>query len=375
MRALAQSNLVPSAKLEQHLQHCLVCRACEKACPSYVPYGQLIDAARALTATRRSAAYAGTPVLRFLDWLIGSPGRLFRAGKLLYYYQRSGMQRLLRASGLLRLTGVGKLDALLPSLVAPKQLRSFYPAQGIHKGEVSLFIGCIAQIADLKTHEAAIRLLNMLGYDVHIPVQQTCCGALHLHAGDTETAKRFMRHNLEAFGDETETVLTTASGCGAVLREYGMYLSDSVAASFGGRVMDISEFLARADWSRLTLQPLPERIAVHDSCTLANVLRQEKAPYALLRMIPQAEIVPLPENSLCCGGAGTYPLTQPEMAARLRAAKLGHVKSTMPAVLATSNIGCALHLAAGLRETGLDIIEVVHPVVLLERQLQVKSSK
>ena len=125
--------------------------------------------------------------------------------------------------------------------------------------------------------------------------------------GDTETAKRFMRHNLEAFGDETETVLTTASGCGAVLREYRMYLSDSVAASFGGRVMDISEFLARADWSRLTLQPLPVRIAVHDPCTLANVLRREKAPHALLRMIPQTEIVPLPENSLCCGGAGTYP--------------------------------------------------------------------
>ncbi|MEK7697632.1 MAG: (Fe-S)-binding protein, partial [Pseudomonadota bacterium] len=325
-------------------------------------------------ATRRSAAYAGTPVLRFLDWLIGSPGRLFRAGKLLYYYQRSGMQYLLRASRLLRLAGIGKLDALLPPLSAPRQLHPFYPAQGIQKGEVSLFIGCIAQIADLKTHEAAIRLLNMLGYDVHIPVQQACCGALHLHAGDTETAKRFMRHNLEAFGDETETVLTTASGCGAVLREYRMYLSDSVAASFGGRVMDISEFLARADWSRLTLQPLPVRIAVHDPCTLANVLRQEKAPHALLRMIPQTEIVPLPENSLCCGGAGTYPLTQPEMAAQLRAAKLGHIKSTMPAILATSNIGCALHLAAGLREAGLDI-EVVHPVVLLERQLQVKSSK
>ena len=307
MRALAQSNLAPSAKLEQHLQHCLVCRACEKACPSYVPYGQLIDAARALAATRRPTTYAGAPVLQFLGWLIGSPGRLFRAGKLLYYYQHSGIQRLLRASGLLRLIGVGKLDALLPPLVAPRQLHSLYPAQGIQKGRVSLFIGCIAQITDLKTHEAAIRLLNALGYDVHIPMQQTCCGALHLHAGDVEPAKRLMRRNLEAFGDGTEMVLTTASGCGALLREYGMYLKISPATAFGARVMDIGEFLSRADWSRLTLQPLPVRIAVHDPCTLANVLRQEKAPHALLRMIPQTEIVPLPENSLCCGGAGTYP--------------------------------------------------------------------
>ena len=369
MRALAQSNLVPSAKLEQHLQHCLVCRACEKACPSYVPYGQLIDAARALIATRKSAAYAGTPVLRFLGWLIGSPGRSFRAGKLLYYYQRSGMQHLLRASGLLRLTGIGKLDALLPPLVAPRQLHSFYPAQGIQKGGVSLFIGCIAQIADLKTHEAAIRLLNALGYDVHIPVQQTCCGALHLHAGDTETAKRFMRRNLEAFGAGTGTVLTTASGCGALLREYDMHMETSSAAAFGTRVMDISEFLARADWSRLSLRPLPQRIAVHDPCTLTNVLRREKAPYALLSLIPQAEIVPLPENSFCCGGAGTYSLTQPEMAEPLRAAKIRQLRYVKPDILATSNIGCALHLVAGLRETGLDI-EVVHPVVLIARQVR-----
>ncbi len=370
MRALAQSNLAPSAKLEQHLQHCLVCRACEKACPSYVPYGQLIDAAHALIAARRSAAYAGTPVLRFLGWLISGPGHLFRVGKILYCYQRSGIQHLLRASGLLRLAGIAKLDALLPSLAAPRRLHSFYPAQGIQKGGVSLFIGCIAQIADLKTHEAAIRLLNALGYDVHIPAQQTCCGALHLHAGDTETAKRFMRRNLEAFGAGTGTVLTTASGCGALLHEYSMHLETPSATAFGTRVMDISEFLARADWSRLSLRPLPQRIAVHDPCTLANVLRREKAPYALLRMIPQAEIAPLPENSLCCGGAGAYSLTQPEMADLLRAAKIQQLKYVKPDILATSNIGCALHLAAGLREMGLDI-KVVHPVVLIERQLQV----
>ena len=374
MRALAQSSLVPSTKLEQHLQHCLVCRACEKACPSYVPYGQLIDAARALAIARRPTTYAGVPVLKFLGWLISNPGHLFRAGRLLYYYQRSGMQRLLRASGLLRLTGIGKLDALLPPLVAPRQLHSFYPAQGIQKGGVSLFIGCIAQIADLKTHEAAIRLLNALGYNVHIPAQQTCCGALHLHAGDTETAKHFMRRNLEAFGDGTETVLTTASGCGALLHEYSMHLETSPATALGTRVMDISEFLSHADWSRLSLRPLPRRIAVHDPCTLANVLRREKAPYALLSLIPQAEIVPLPENSLCCGGAGTYSLTQPEMAEQLRAAKIRQLRYVKPDILTTSNIGCALHLVAGLRETGLDI-EVVHPVVLLARQLQDASSK
>ena len=184
-----------------------------------------------------------------------------------------------------------------------------------------------------------------------------------------------MRRNLEAFGNGTGTVLTTASGCGALLHEYGMHLETSSATAFGARVMDISEFLAHADWSRLSLRPLPQRIAVHDPCTLANVLRREKAPYVLLSMIPQAEIVPLPENSLCCGGAGTYPLTQPKMAEPLRAAKIRQLKYVKPDILATSNIGCALHLAAGLRETGLDI-EVVHPVVLIARQIrQVRDTR
>ncbi len=385
MRALTQSNLAPSAKLEQHLQHCLVCRACEKACPSYVPYGQLIDATRALTTAHKPSAQTGGRSLRILDWLVGNPARLFRAGKLLYYYQRLGLQRLLRASGLLRLMGLDKVDALLPTLPAPKRLQPLYPARDKRIGGVALFVGCIAQLADLRTHESAIRLLNALGYDVHIPEQQACCGALHWHAGEAEKAKGLMRRNLAAFGNGAETVLTTASGCGALLREYGLHLgrcsrrdstsaipgvvADSAASAFGERVTDISEFLAGLDWSRLSLRPLPRRIAVHDPCTLANVLRQEKAPYALLRRIPRAEIVPLPENTLCCGGAGVYPLTQPEMARQLRADKLRYLKSLKPDILATSNIGCALHLAAGVREAGLDI-EVVHPVVLIERQVR-----
>lgn len=369
MRALAQSSLPPSATLQQHLQHCLVCRACEKACPSYVPYGQIIDATRALATTRESSAHASTPTIRFLDWLIGDPDRLFRIGKLLYYYQRSGIQRLLRVIGSLRLIRTDKLDALLPSLATPKKLHSFYPARGIRKGRVSLFIGCIAQITDLKTHEAAIQLLNTLGYDVRVPAQQTCCGALHLHAGNAEPAKRLMHRNLDAFGDGTETVLTTTSGCGALLREYGIHLKTSAAATFGAHIMDISEFLLHADWSKVSFRPFPRRIAVHDPCSLTNTLRQEKAPYALLNMIPGAEIIPLAENNFCCGGAGAYPLTQPEMAERLRTNKVQQLQHAKPDILVTSNIGCALHLAAGIREAKLDI-EVVHPVVLLEKQLQ-----
>lgn len=369
MRMLAQMPGAPSVKLEQHLSHCLVCRACEKACPSYVPYGQLIDAARTTMAAQKSPTYIGVLGFGFLRWLASRTARMSAIGKLLYYYQRTGLQRLMRASGLLRWMRAKKYDDLLPPLPYPKQLRAFYSDSNDSKGEVLLFIGCIAQLADTRTHEAAIRLLNALGYSVRIPAGQTCCGALHQHGGQTETARDFMRRNLDAFGDGTETILTSASGCGAQLYEYGIHLETPAGAAFGARIMDISEFLARADWSRVSFRPLPQRIAIHDPCSLANTLRQEKAPYSLLNLIPGAEIVPLAENNFCCGGAGTYPLTEPDMAGRLRASKIQHLQNTGPAILATSNIGCALHLAAGIREAQLDI-EVVHPIVVLARQLQ-----
>lgn len=368
MRALAQTSIPSTAKLERHLDHCLVCRACEKVCPSYVPYGQLIDAARALTTGRKPPVQTGGQGLRILDWLIRNPVWLFRAGKLLHGYQRTGLQYLLRASGLLRLMRLDKLDGMLPALPPPKRLQRVYPALQNRIGEVALFVGCVARLTDLGTHESAIRLLNALGYDVHVPEGQVCCGALHLHAGEAKTANHLMRCNLEAFGNGAKTILTTASGCGALLREYHLHLTEPGADAFSSRVLDIGEFLAGLDWSRLALRPLARRIAVHDPCTLANVLRQEKAPYALLGRIPQAEIVPLPENNLCCGGAGAYPLTQPEMAEQLRAAKLRQLETVKPDILATSNTGCALHLAAGVRDAKLDM-EVVHPVVLLARQL------
>lgn len=369
MRMLAQMPGAPSVKLEQHLSHCLVCRACEKACPSYVPYGQLIDAARMTMAARKSPAYISVLGFGILRWLAASTSRLSAVGKLLYCYQRTGLQRLMRASGLLRWMHAKKYDDLLPPLTYPKQLRAFYSAGNDSRGEVLLFIGCVAQLADVRTHEAAIRLLNALGYSVRIPTGQTCCGALHQHGGRTETARTFMRRNLDAFGAGTEAILTCASGCGAQLHEYGTCLETPPGAAFGARVMDISAFLARADWSRVSFRPFPRRVAVHDPCSLANTLRQDKAPYSLLNLIPGAEIVPLAENIFCCGGAGAYPLAEPEMAGRLRASKIRHLQNTRPAILVTSNIGCALHLAAGVREAQLDI-EIMHPVVLLARQVR-----
>ncbi len=370
MRALAQNELALSAAAEAHLQRCLVCRACEKVCPSYVPYGQLMDATQDLIETRRPA----TGLRRvwrviLLDRLIVVPANLRRAGRLLYGYQRSGLRWLLRASGLLTLLGLKKAEALIPRLSPAKSLAELHPAAGKRKGAVALFTGCVTTLFDSRTQEAAIRVLNALGYDVHVPPSQGCCGALHLRAGETEKAHGLMQRNLDAFGQKDLPIVTTASGCGALLREYDKQLATKNAGPFASRVTDISQFLMQADWINIRLKPLPRRIAVHDPCTLTNVLCQEQAPYALLKRIPGTQVASLPENGVCCGGAGVYPLTQPDMAQRLRDDKIRHLREATPDILVTSNIGCALQLGAGLRDAGL-CTEVLHPVVLLERQLQ-----
>jgi len=185
-----------------------------------------------------------------------------------------------------------------------------------------------------------------------------------------------MGQNIKAFTGDTGPILCAASGCTATLGEYAKYReNDKSAERFSSRVTDLNQFLAGLAWSSdIAFRPLNKRIAVHDPCSLTNVLRQEDKPYALLARIPGAEIIPLPDNSLCCGAAGTYHLTQTRIARQLRAPKIDHLRRLAPDILVTSNSGCAMYLAAGIREAGL-AIEVMHPVVLLEKQLQATSIK
>lgn len=372
MLALAKGDLPPSAKLESHLARCLDCRACEKVCPSCVAYGLALDSVRALIASRRSAA--SKPARRsmaLIQWLVESPARMRILGKIMRLYQWTGLQWFLRTSRLLRVTGLAGLDAALPRLSPQKKLAEIYPAESKSLGRIALFTGCQADIADQQALQASIRLLTRLGYEVRVPSDQGCCGALHLHDGQAVKATALMQRNLAAFIDGAETILCVATGCAATLREYGKYLeNDESADKFGKRIVDINQFLAESAWPQnISLRPLSRRVVVHDPCTLTHVLQQHGKPYALLAKIPDTEIIPLPENSVCCGAAGAYHLTQERIAEQLRAPKIGHLKRLMPDIVVTSNPGCATFLAAGLREAGLSV-EVMHPVVLLEKQLQ-----
>jgi len=372
MLALAKGELPLSNKLELHLARCLDCRACEKVCPSYVSYGLALDSARALIeSAREPSASPAARSVSILQWLVEKPGRVRTLDKILWLYRRSGLQWLLRTSHLLKLFGFAELEANLVSQPTPIAAVEIYPKASRSKGKVTIFTGCLTQITDQQTLNSAIHLLNHLGYEVHVPPDQGCCGALHLHNGQHEKTGEFMGQNIKAFTGDTGSILCAASGCTATLREYAKYReSDKFADQFSARVTDLNQFLAGLAWSSdIAFRPLNKRIAVHDPCTLTNVLRQEDKPYALLARIPGVEIIPLPDNSLCCGAAGTYHLTQTQIAQQLRAPKIDHLRRLAPDILVTSNSGCAMYLAAGIREAGLSI-EVMHPVVLLERQIQ-----
>ncbi len=377
MLALEKGDLPLSIKLESHLAHCLTCRACEKICPSYVPYGQILDSTRALIKTMPSSAKRRPlKTLKILHWFIKNRKRIEIMNWLLFLYQRSGMRRFLKMSRLLQYFGISPLDENLTAVTTPQSFATIYPAKTPATKRVDLFIGCVASITDRQTLIASIRLLNRLGYEVRVPPTQTCCGALHLHHGDKDNYAKMVRKNIQAFSDGTETILCTASGCTATLAEYGNYFKKTENQSsqrFSNRVMDISHFLANFAWpAHFSFRPLAKRIAVHDPCTLTNVLRQEKNPYALLTQIPGAEIVPLPGNNQCCGAAGTYHLTESQIAQQLRAIKIAQLEKLAPDILVTSNPGCAMYLTAGMRKAGL-AIEVVHPLVLLERQMEETS--
>ena len=369
MRALASGALPASDQLVSHLSRCLGCRACERVCPSNVQYGRLIEAGRALVQTQRAASWWTRIGLA----LVAHPRLLEAIGTALRLYQRSGLRRLAQASGVLHLLHLQRLESLLPILPARLSGTAFHPARGVRRGRVALFLGCVARVLDAGTLAAALRLLTRLGFEVVIPENQTCCGALQREAGQLDQAHALAQRNLTAMRTaKVDAVVSIASGCGAALAD-----SSAGEATNSGRrvrVVDINQFLAEVALPEtMMLVPLAMTIAVQDPCSLRNVLRAEQAVYALLERIPAARVVPLAENNLCCGGAGAYPLRQPALAEQLRANKLAHLARLRPDALASANLGCALHLGAGLRAQGLEI-EVVHPLVLFERQLRDRTA-
>jgi glycolate oxidase iron-sulfur subunit len=363
MQGLATGMLAPGPALERHLDGCLTCRACEVVCPAQVPYGRLIDAAREHLAhgrpqrARLAALMAAVLTRPALRWLAALP---------LWLYRKSGLQRAVRNLGLLGHGRLARLESLLPEVQLPRLPRpSPYRLPRGEGEQIFLFANCTSPLAEPSALEAAVSLLEALGCTVAVPPAQTCCGALHQHAGMTPAARECARRNVAAF-QGTGPVAGIASGCTAQLLEYDALPGGAEAGAFARRVHDAGAFIAgHPQFPKLRFEALPARVLLHTPCTLRNVVKQPDAVRRLLERIPQLEIEALDEA--CCGAAGSYFLTQPDMADALLEPKLRRAREWRPDFLASSNVGCALHLAAGLRRAGLRA-RVLHPLELLARQ-------
>ncbi|CAK0743392.1 glycolate oxidase iron-sulfur subunit [Gammaproteobacteria bacterium] len=345
--ALARQELPPSPRLRAHVEHCLTCRACERMCPAETPYGRIIDTGRALLLQKAPPSLVSRLFRHvLLKKLLPSAQWLRGLGWALYLAQRTGLTYLAP------LVGLGRLARLLPRVLPPRLFQPYYPAHGILRGRVALFTGCVASIADRNTLESALRVLTGLGYDVDIPPSQVCCGALHLHTGDPKGAQTLARQNQLAFSGSWDAILSTASGCGATLIEQLP-------------IEDISAFLTRITWpTEVSFLPLQKRVAVHDPCSLSNVLRCAEAPYFLLQRIPGLTILRL--SGHCCGAGGAHLLRSSHLSQSLLTDKIKTLQGLSPDILATSNIGCALHLRSGIRGPKP---EILHPITLLARQM------
>lgn len=350
MRAVAQDILPNNARFNEHIDLCLNCRNCESSCPNNVNYGALIDTSRALFMQKKNIWLSlAKPLIRhrYLQYALSSSVWLIQQCKL---------------SGLLQ--GLVPTAKLLPKLKKPVLWKSLYvsnekgTADTLNKNKaVSLFLGCASNTLDSDTLKASIYVLNKLGIDVHIPTGQTCCGSIARQMGDTNEAQKLVAANQVSF-EESITVISVASGCGAGLNDYLPQHS----------VQDISAFLMTCDWEGINIAALKEHIYVQDPCTLRNVQKSQLAVYGLLKKIPQATISALASNGQCCGGAGAYMLTQSEMATNLRDDKVTAIKTNNVTKLATSNIGCSLHIAEGLRAQNLNV-SVEHPIQIIAKQI------
>lgn len=338
------------------MDRCLLCRACESACPANVPYGELIDRFRTATAGHGHKPLFSKIRMTALQTLVqGSSSQRRTAAKL---------RPLLVKAGLTRIGGLTSVDDGLPGPVLRTDWFGFHPAQGVERNRVDLFVGCMAELADAATVGAAIRVLNALGVAVRVSNQQSCCGAMARHAGDARAAEQLARLNRQAFdNNEAEAVLTIASGCGSVLM-------DVLDAK---RVQDISQYLDTLSWpDGVELTPWDSEGAVflHTPCTLKNVQKAASYPLRLINRIPGIKVQTVADR-YCCGAAGSYMLEQPEMAAALRDDVLDSVPASSSGWLLTSNVGCAIHLRAGLKARGMTTIKVMHPVELMASRINV----
>ena len=374
IRAASEGKSGITDNFVKHMNLCLLCRACETACPSGVKFGFLMEAARGQV----DRLYQYSPAdRRFRDFILHSftdLGRLRTMTSLLRFYQRSGLQKLVRASGILGLFGrLGQMETLLPAIPDQRlrtDLPEIVPAKGERRGRAGLLTGCVQRFFFAQVNRATARVLSENGYEVVIPRDQECCGSLLVHEGEREQAKQMARKTIDIFERAgVDVIVVNAAGCGSVMKEYWELLhTDPVYAeradAFSKKVRDISQLLAQVPLNG-HLQALKRTVTYHDACHLAHGQKVRQEPRTILKAIPGLQLVELKESDFCCGSAGIYNLLYPDLAQQFLDRKIERIKESGAEVVVSGNPGCSLQIEKGLMERGLSI-RVLHTVELLD---------
>ena len=363
LRAVQDGRLDLSDRVLAHLDLCLDCRACETACPSGIHYGQIIEAFRDRVEPTRARTLLDRLFRNWvLLWLFPSAWRTRLAMIPARVCQRLGIDGWLAS---LMPRPFPLMQAMLPRLhPRGERLAAFNPAYGRRRARVAFFTGCVTDAMYFATNMATVRVLQANGCDVHVPRGQVCCGAIHYHSGERATARRLANTNADVFlAEPYDAVVTNCAGCGSTLKHYAELVADERGQTLVSRVRDVSEFLAELGPIR-PRGSIPIRATYHPPCHLVHAQQVRDAPTQLLSMIPGLELVPLPEAEICCGAAGSYMLTQPDMSERLGRRKLANILSTGAQAVFTGNVGCILQIQKMARLQHADLW-VAHPIDVL----------
>ncbi|WP_119729440.1 (Fe-S)-binding protein [Thermomonospora amylolytica] len=358
----------------EHFDRCLGCMACVTACPSGVQYDRLIELTRAEVEREHPRTVKDRAIRELIFRLFPYPRRLHALRGPLRLYQRSGLDRLVRRTGVLeRLSPtLAAMERLAPPLGPARRLPERVAARGGHRATVGMLTGCVQREFFPGVNAATARVLALEGCDVVIPRDQGCCGALSVHAGREEEGREFARRTIAAF-EGVDVVVVNAAGCGSAMKEYRRLLADDPvwsgrAEAVGAKTRDLAEFLVELG-PRAERHPLPVTVAYHDACHLSHAQGIRSQPRALLAQIPGLTVREIADPDICCGSAGTYNLLQPEAAAELGDRKAANVSGTGAELLVAANPGCSMQIATALRRRGKEIA-VAHTAEVLDASLR-----
>lgn len=383
IKSVAEGKLEVNEQFMDPVYQCLDCRACTTACPADVDVGGLIEEARGqIRQAMPLKGWKGMVSKFFLEGLFPYQNRMQFFGGTLKFYQKSGMQNLVRKTGLIKImpTHLVEMEAIMPEIKVPVRKKfkneEVIKAKGTEKSTVSFLTGCIMDVMFSDINESTINVLTHNGHNVTIPKQQTCCGALHVHAGDRETGRKLAKQNIEAFKD-ADKVIVNAAGCGCMLKDYPELFREDAewkekAELFANKVEDISKYLHDNGYEKPKSE-INTRLTYHDACHLAHGQGIREEPRKILLDIPGVEMVHMSNADRCCGSAGIYNITNPEMAGAVLESKMENVPDDVE-MISMGNPGCMLQMAIGVKKYGRSQ-KVVHTIQLLDWAYQKDAEK